>query len=112
MRCPTVRIIDDGPQPFPVVIAEYASAMGAITESTLAVAEAVFERFFEAFPDLRQRPFDWRRDDPEDFERHFPPLVFGGRGVVLTDDVLEEVRTRLHRRLAAGDVDSGLWARS
>lgn len=40
-----------------------------------------------AWPTWREppRPFDYKRECPLDLARHFPPIVGGGRGVVMTE---------------------------
>jgi hypothetical protein len=49
------------------------------------------------------RPFDWRRDCPEDVaRRRFPAIAGNGRGREVDEEAVEEARRKMrHRRLTS-----------
>ena len=45
-----------------------------------------------------ERPYDWRRDCPEDVVRVFPPVAGTGRGEELSTEGIEEPRRKMRPR--------------
>lgn len=45
-----------------------------------------------------KRPFDWRKDCPEDVARSFRPVAGKGRGKELSTEAVEEARRKMRGR--------------
>lgn len=47
---------------------------------------------------MSSRPFDWRKDCPEDVARAFRPIVGQGRGKELSTEAVEAARRKMQGR--------------